>query len=107
MAVLPRVIALAAVAVLSACTTQVSGTPVAGDTLPPPEPKELTAEAVFDDLTTVDPCSRSLSTASHRSSRDWMSRPVVGSSRKTSSGPPQMAVAKSSRRFSPPESWDT
>jgi hypothetical protein len=56
-AVLPRVIALAAVAVLSACATQVSGTPVAGDTVPPPEPEELTAEAVFDDFTTVDPCS--------------------------------------------------
>lgn len=57
MAVLPRVIALVATAALAACTTQVSGTPVAGDTLPPPEPEELTAEAVFEDFTTVDPCS--------------------------------------------------
>jgi hypothetical protein len=44
------------VAVLSACTSQVSGTPVAGTTLPE-EPEELTAESVFEDLTTVAPCS--------------------------------------------------
>jgi hypothetical protein len=44
------------VAILSACTARVDGTPVAGTTLPP-EPEELTAEAVFDDLTTIAPCS--------------------------------------------------
>jgi hypothetical protein len=46
---------LLAVVLLSACTSRVGGTPVAGDTLPPP--KELTSEVVFDDLRTVDPCS--------------------------------------------------
>jgi len=54
--VLPRVIAVAAVLLLSACTTRVGGTPVAGTTLPE-EPAELTASSVFDDFTTVDPCS--------------------------------------------------
>ena len=56
MSVLPRVVLVAACLVLSACTTRVGGTPVAGTTLPE-EPAELTASAVFDDLTTVDPCS--------------------------------------------------
>jgi hypothetical protein len=56
MAVLSRVAAVVAVAVLSACTAPVGGTPVPGTTLPP-EPDELTAEHVFDDLTTVDPCA--------------------------------------------------
>lgn len=54
--VLPRVVAMLAVLALSACTTQVGGTPEAGTTLPE-EPEELTASSVFDDLTTVDPCS--------------------------------------------------
>jgi hypothetical protein len=54
--VLPRVVAVAACLVLSACTTRVGGAPVAGTTLPE-EPAELTAAAVFDDFTTVDPCS--------------------------------------------------
>jgi hypothetical protein len=54
-AVLARVVVLVAVLV-SACTVPVSGTPEAGETLPA-VPAELTAEAVFDDLTTVDPCS--------------------------------------------------
>lgn len=40
---------------LSACATIVGGRPVAGDR--PPPPAELTSAAVFDDLTTVDPCS--------------------------------------------------
>ena len=53
------------------------------------------------------PVSRRPSTASQSASRDWMSSPVVGSSRITSSGPPYTAVAKSRRRFSPPESWAT
>jgi hypothetical protein len=56
LAVLPRVLAVLTVAALSACTAQVGGTPVAGTTLPD-EPEELTAEAVFDDLTTIAPCS--------------------------------------------------
>lgn len=56
MSFLPRVVTVVACLVLSACTTQVGGTPVAGTTLPE-EPAELTASAVFDDLTTVDPCS--------------------------------------------------
>jgi len=48
--------ALLALAALSACTSRVGGTPVAGTTLPP-EPEELTSEVVFDDLTSIDPCS--------------------------------------------------
>lgn len=56
LAVLPRVIALVAVAVLSACTSRVGGTPVAGATLPD-KPEEITAESVFDDLTTIAPCA--------------------------------------------------
>jgi hypothetical protein len=47
---------VACVVVLSACTSRVGGTPVAGDTLPP-EPAELTSEVVFGDLTTIAPCS--------------------------------------------------
>jgi hypothetical protein len=54
--VLPRVVAVVACLALSACTTSVGGTPVAGTTLPE-EPAELTASEVFDDLTTIDPCS--------------------------------------------------
>lgn len=55
--VLSRVVAAVAAAVFaSACTVQVSGDPVAGTTLPP-VPEELTSEVVFEDLTTVDPCS--------------------------------------------------
>lgn len=56
LAVLPRVLAALTAAVLSACTAHVGGTPVAGTTLPP-EPEELTAESVFDDLTRIAPCS--------------------------------------------------
>lgn len=56
LAVLPRLVVVACVVVLSACTARVGGTPVAGDTLPP-EPEELTAELVFGDLTTIAPCS--------------------------------------------------
>jgi hypothetical protein len=56
LAVLPRVAVVACVVLLSACTTRVGGTPLAGDTLPP-EPEELTAEVVFGDLTTIAPCS--------------------------------------------------
>lgn len=48
--------ALLAVVALSACTTRVGGAPVAGTTLPD-EPAELTSEVVFDDLTTIEPCS--------------------------------------------------
>lgn len=50
---LPRVMAVAAVAFLSACTAKVGGLPVAATTLP----DELTSEVVFGDLTTVAPCS--------------------------------------------------
>lgn len=53
LAVMPRVMAVLAVAVLSACTSRVGGLPVAATTLP----EELTAEVAFDDLTTVAPCS--------------------------------------------------
>jgi hypothetical protein len=56
LAVLPRVVAAVAVAVLSACTSQVGGAPVAGTTVPE-EPEELTAESVFEDPTTIAPCS--------------------------------------------------
>lgn len=56
MAVPPRVAVVACVVVLSACTSRVGGTPVAGDTLPP-VPAELTSEVVFGDLTTIAPCS--------------------------------------------------
>lgn len=45
--------AVVAVAVLSGCTSKVGGLPVAATTLP----DELTSEVVFDDLTTVAPCS--------------------------------------------------
>jgi hypothetical protein len=51
--VLPRVTAVVAIAFLSACTAKVGGLPVAATTLP----DELTSEVVFDDLTTVAPCS--------------------------------------------------
>jgi hypothetical protein len=54
--VLARVLVLLAVLVLSACTSRVGGVPIAATTLPD-EPAELTAEAAFDDLRTVDPCS--------------------------------------------------
>ncbi|TDV39739.1 hypothetical protein [Actinophytocola oryzae] len=54
-AVLPRVIAVVALMALSACTSRYGGMPTAGETLP--EPKELTATSVFEDLTTVAPCS--------------------------------------------------
>lgn len=50
---LPRALVLLAVVFLSACTTRVGGFPVAATTLP----EDLTAEAAFDDLRTVDPCS--------------------------------------------------
>jgi hypothetical protein len=40
---------------LSACTARYGGVPTAGDTLP--EPTELTARSVFNDFTTVAPCS--------------------------------------------------
>lgn len=53
LSVLPRVVAIFAVAFLSACTARVGGLPVAATTLP----DELTAESVFEDLTTVAPCS--------------------------------------------------
>lgn len=53
MGALVRVIAVMAVAVLSACTSRVGGTPVTETTLPP----ELTAESAFADIRTVDPCS--------------------------------------------------
>lgn len=50
-------VAVAALVVsLSACTARVGGTPVA-DTTVPDRPEELTSEVVFDDPTTVDPCS--------------------------------------------------
>lgn len=54
----PRAVgaALLVLAALSACTSTVGGTAVAGTTLPP-EPEELTSEVVFDDLTSIDPCS--------------------------------------------------
>jgi len=53
MSVVPKVVAAVAVAFLSACTSKVGGLPVAATTLP----DELTSEVVFDDLTTVAPCS--------------------------------------------------
>jgi hypothetical protein len=57
-AVLPRLAAVVCVVLLSACTARVGGSPVAGDTLPPPEePAELTAELVFGDFATIAPCS--------------------------------------------------
>lgn len=48
--------AVVAVALLSACTSRVGGLPLA-DPSAPEVPDELTAEFVFDDLTTVAPCS--------------------------------------------------
>lgn len=58
MSVLPRVVAVVAVAVLSSCTAKVSGTPVAGATLPPEQPEVISSALAFDDdLTTVAPCS--------------------------------------------------
>ncbi|MFC4856665.1 hypothetical protein [Actinophytocola glycyrrhizae] len=45
--------AVVAVGFLSACTAKVGGLPVATTTVP----DELTSEVVFDDLTTVAPCS--------------------------------------------------
>jgi hypothetical protein len=48
--------AVVAVTFLAGCTSKVGGLPVAATTLPD-EPDELTAEVVFDDLTTVAPCS--------------------------------------------------
>lgn len=45
--------AVVAVAVLSACTSKVGGVPVAATQLP----DELTSEVVFENLTTVAPCS--------------------------------------------------
>ncbi len=56
LSVLPRVVAAVAVVFLSACTAKVGGLPVAATTLPE-KPDELTSEVVFDDLTTVAPCS--------------------------------------------------
>ncbi|MGB3437262.1 MAG: hypothetical protein WBA97_00810 [Actinophytocola sp.] len=53
MSVLPGVMAVVAVAVLSACTARVGGLPTAATTLP----DELTSEVVFGDLTTIAPCS--------------------------------------------------
>ncbi|MFI7678356.1 hypothetical protein [Actinophytocola sp. NPDC049390] len=53
MAVLPRVLAVLAVVLVSACTSRVGGLPVAATTVP----DELTSEAAFEDLTTVAPCS--------------------------------------------------
>ena len=48
--------AVVAVTFLAGCTSKVGGLPVAATTLPE-EPDELTSEVVFDDLTTVAPCS--------------------------------------------------
>jgi hypothetical protein len=52
---LPCIGAVVALMALSSCTARFGGVPVAGDTLP--ELAELTAESVFDDFTTVAPCS--------------------------------------------------
>lgn len=50
------VTAIVAVTLLSACTSRVGGVPVV-DPSAPTVPDELTSEVVFDDLTTVAPCS--------------------------------------------------
>lgn len=56
LAVLPRLVAVLAVALVSACTARVGGVPAA-DPAVPEVPDEFTAEYAFDDLTTVAPCS--------------------------------------------------
>ena len=56
LAVLPRVLAVLAVALLSACTSRLGGLPVV-DPAVGEIPDELTSEVAFDDLTTVAPCS--------------------------------------------------